>query len=211
MTLGKATPTRPALAGSRPASAASTLVTATGVEGRGVGAAISSPASLPALRSTSPALTEDPPTSIPSTSPAIALVSPVQLTALGHRFGSQVGRGGELQIARPAPLAVAHPYRRDRDSGGHQQHHDRGERDRKSTRLNSSHEWISYAVFCLKKKKEQNQHAVRPTAATQVRHVTKPRTLRESQDSQNSQNRPRVRLRSSLHGRKTRQSTIHTT
>src|SRR5438105_12727364 len=27
--------------------------------------------------------------------------------------------------------------------------------DRKSTRLNSSHEWISYAVFCLKKKKNQ--------------------------------------------------------
>src|SRR6266849_9262855 len=27
-------------------------------------------------------------------------------------------------------------------------------RDRKSTRLNSSHEWISYAVFCLKKKKK---------------------------------------------------------
>src|SRR5207247_2864793 len=25
--------------------------------------------------------------------------------------------------------------------------------DRKSTRLNSSHEWISYAVFCLKNKK----------------------------------------------------------
>src|SRR5207247_8568975 len=25
-------------------------------------------------------------------------------------------------------------------------------RDRKSTRLNSSHEWISYAVFCLKQK-----------------------------------------------------------
>src|SRR5947209_9857336 len=28
----------------------------------------------------------------------------------------------------------------------------RGERDRKSTRLNSSHANISYAVFCLKKK-----------------------------------------------------------
>src|SRR5207247_4907934 len=26
--------------------------------------------------------------------------------------------------------------------------------DRKSTRLNSSHEWISYAVFCLKKKRQ---------------------------------------------------------
>src|SRR2546430_3637960 len=28
--------------------------------------------------------------------------------------------------------------------------------DRKSTRLNSSHSQISYAVFCLKKKKEKN-------------------------------------------------------
>src|SRR2546427_3011707 len=30
-------------------------------------------------------------------------------------------------------------------------------RDRKSTRLNSSHSQISYAVFCLKKKKKQTQ------------------------------------------------------
>src|SRR5688572_31512674 len=30
--------------------------------------------------------------------------------------------------------------------------------DRKSTRLNSSHSQISYAVFCLKKKKKKNQH-----------------------------------------------------
>src|SRR5205809_7213827 len=29
-------------------------------------------------------------------------------------------------------------------------------RDRKSTRLNSSHGYISYAVFCLKKKKKMN-------------------------------------------------------
>src|SRR2546422_5512318 len=29
------------------------------------------------------------------------------------------------------------------------------ERDRKSTRLNSSHGYISYAVFCLKKKKKK--------------------------------------------------------
>src|SRR2546422_6043441 len=29
-------------------------------------------------------------------------------------------------------------------------------RDRKSTRLNSSHGYISYAVFCLKKKKKNN-------------------------------------------------------
>src|SRR5438552_14907519 len=31
------------------------------------------------------------------------------------------------------------------------------ERDRKSTRLNSSHQIISYAVFCLKKKKQNNK------------------------------------------------------
>src|SRR5947207_11948194 len=30
--------------------------------------------------------------------------------------------------------------------------------DRKSTRLNSSHTVISYAVFCLKKKKKQNKN-----------------------------------------------------
>src|SRR2546422_7191200 len=33
------------------------------------------------------------------------------------------------------------------------------ETDRKSTRLNSSHGYISYAVFCLKKKK----HGIRPS------------------------------------------------
>src|SRR2546422_7062328 len=36
-----------------------------------------------------------------------------------------------------------------------------GARDRKSTRLNSSHGYISYAVFCLKKKKEKHKHAPR--------------------------------------------------
>src|SRR2546427_6913542 len=32
-----------------------------------------------------------------------------------------------------------------------------GDRDRKSTRLNSSHSQISYAVFCLKKKKDRQR------------------------------------------------------
>src|SRR2546427_9525896 len=34
-------------------------------------------------------------------------------------------------------------------------------RDRKSTRLNSSHSQISYAVFCLKKKKQMRRHRPR--------------------------------------------------
>src|SRR5258708_21184595 len=37
-------------------------------------------------------------------------------------------------------------------------------RDRKSTRLNSSHQIISYAVFCLKKKKQNNSTTITSTA-----------------------------------------------
>src|SRR5258708_26493745 len=36
-------------------------------------------------------------------------------------------------------------------------HKDKKTTDRKSTRLNSSHQIISYAVFCLKKKKNKKQ------------------------------------------------------
>src|SRR5688572_31736591 len=36
--------------------------------------------------------------------------------------------------------------------------------DRKSTRLNSSHSQISYAVFCLKKKKNKNEELYEQTA-----------------------------------------------
>src|SRR2546429_2830031 len=47
--------------------------------------------------------------------------------------------------------------------------------DRKSTRLNSSHGYISYAVFCLKKKKKY-QNAIKCTldccTDTTVSHIT---------------------------------------
>src|SRR2546429_4581169 len=38
--------------------------------------------------------------------------------------------------------------------------------DRKSTRLNSSHGYISYAVFCLKKKKNTHRHSYPRTSAS---------------------------------------------
>ena len=38
--------------------------------------------------------------------------------------------------------------------------------DRKSTRLNSSHITISYAVFCLKKKKQKNTYTNKSTHTT---------------------------------------------
>src|SRR3989304_23226 len=54
--------------------------------------------------------------------------------------------------------------------------------DRKSTRLNSSHGYISYAVFCLKKTK-QNSHglacpAARPPPPRSVRRAARPGRVR---------------------------------
>src|SRR5258708_31770706 len=44
--------------------------------------------------------------------------------------------------------------------------------DRKSTRLNSSHQIISYAVFCLKKKKKSTEKDGRLTASTMMQSAT---------------------------------------
>src|SRR2546429_4430047 len=41
-------------------------------------------------------------------------------------------------------------------------------RDRKSTRLNSSHGYISYAVFCLKKKKTNYKKIISRAAAHRI-------------------------------------------
>src|SRR5258707_8363718 len=59
---------------------------------------------------------------------------------------------GMLNLPSHRPLLVCHPhlFRRLPSVDG------RHERDRKSTRLNSSHANISYAVFCLKKKNPLN-------------------------------------------------------
>src|SRR5690606_41404870 len=54
--------------------------------------------------------------------------------------------------SRPVPVSMPE----DRPPECRRQHHQRA-RDRKSTRLNSSHVKISYAVFCLKKKITHHQ------------------------------------------------------
>src|SRR6266705_2465557 len=53
-----------------------------------------------------------------------------------------------LPIYLPLPRRRREPARSPRPAPAH------GRRDRKSTRLNSSHRTPSYAVFCLKKKKK---------------------------------------------------------
>src|SRR5687768_18284170 len=51
--------------------------------------------------------------------------------------------------------------------------------DRKSTRLNSSHGYISYAVFCLKKK-NQRPVSTTPSTATPTLDSTSPRLFSHS-------------------------------
>src|SRR2546426_12543598 len=63
--------------------------------------------------------------------------------------------------AHPRPLVrVGAAENRACDRRDHRRH-GVAHRDRKSTRLNSSHLVISYAVFCLKKKKTPHIHAHR--------------------------------------------------
>src|SRR2546427_5716275 len=68
------------------------------------------------------------------------------------------------QSARPA-RPPRHGSEREGARAARQSAEARRLQDRKSTRLNSSHSQISYAVFCLKKKKKKNkdrsQHKLR--------------------------------------------------
>src|SRR2546422_2830336 len=61
-----------------------------------------------------------------------------------HRADGRPPAGGVARLAPHRDRARA----RDLERAAHVQ-------DRKSTRLNSSHGYISYAVFCLKKKKKK--------------------------------------------------------
>src|SRR5690242_21519857 len=58
---------------------------------------------------------------------------------------------------RAEHAGVPRPAAQDRGRAGDQNARGIRRQDRKSTRLNSSHMSISYAVFCLKKKKKKNK------------------------------------------------------
>src|SRR5688572_31597581 len=76
--------------------------------------------------------------------PPISTLFPTRRSSdlpVGHRSARQRIAATRAAHGRPVDLSVREP---DRPAV-------RG--DRKSTRLNSSHSQISYAVFCLKKKK----------------------------------------------------------
>src|SRR5207247_6956961 len=69
--------------------------------------------------------------------------------ARGGAGGAGLRRHGRRRCGAPAPAEARAPPPAPRPERRFPQGRPLG--DRKSTRLNSSHEWISYAVFCLKK------------------------------------------------------------
>src|SRR5438128_4960399 len=69
--------------------------------------------------------------------------------ALGEDVEGEIVRGGRLRAGQALAPQVRHRLE-----------------DRKSTRLNSSHGSISYAVFCLKKKKKMEQLTKNQAVAT---------------------------------------------
>src|SRR5688572_31349152 len=66
------------------------------------------------------------------------------------RSPDDTAHGRHVVSGQAAPERVGHELLDDRSH-----EHVRLAQDRKSTRLNSSHSQISYAVFCLKKKKKK--------------------------------------------------------
>src|SRR2546427_6651070 len=78
---------------------------------------------------------------------------------LSSLLGQDVQLGRRRQEAAVPDLGRVHARLGGVDIGDLRRHqrqprgHDLAKADRKSTRLNSSHSQISYAVFCLKKKK----------------------------------------------------------
>src|SRR5207247_6024573 len=83
--------------------------------------------------------------------------APFTVTAIGTRSHGAVVAPGGIDVA--TILAGTDLPRRSLPAM-----RDLPAEDRKSTRLNSSHEWISYAVFCLKKKTNSTK-ATAPTCA----------------------------------------------
>src|SRR5256885_9649944 len=81
---------------------------------------------------------------------------------IARELGSSPRAVGQACGANPVPLVV--PCHRVLAAGG----------DRKSTRLNSSHLVISYAVFCLKKKKNGSAFASESPFHTHLTGLTHP-------------------------------------
>src|SRR5688572_32136499 len=82
-------------------------------------------------------------------------VTGVQTCALPIYFISTQRRDTRAHSSRPASISSYRPSSERCSARPNRLRKSASSRDRKSTRLNSSHSQISYAVFCLKKKKKK--------------------------------------------------------
>src|SRR2546427_6559925 len=108
--------------------------------------------------------------------------APTMLTIFISCSSKKSGLQQRKQRAFRAIGTACHPPERkyrhciNRSSRDHQNEQTQHVLDRKSTRLNSSHSQISYAVFCLKKKKKRESRAARPQGLRGNYRSTKPCT-----------------------------------
>src|SRR5690348_17952551 len=81
---------------------------------------------------------------------AVGINAPAHMHGTGMA-GAIAAHAKLIGVAPKVKLLAVHAFSGDKE-------------DRKSTRLNSSHPSISYAVFCLKKKKKSKYEIEKPTA-----------------------------------------------
>src|SRR3712207_8186718 len=87
----------------------------------------------------------------------LSLHDALPISGQAWRAFARFGRIGRGIWSRVRPIVGERGFRAVRTNGERWQ---QGSADRKSTRLNSSHANISYAVFCLKKKKNVSSETV---------------------------------------------------
>src|SRR5438067_8429184 len=125
---------------------------------------------------------------------------PTLFRSRGRRYAGAPlrARSDRRRRVRSWPTSCPHPWsdtsrRRARDCPGSATPPCRRRRDRKSTRLNSSHVSISYAVFCLKKKKKNNKTNTQKNNHTKLEtlyNITKSNTTHHDPNSEISTDNP---------------------
>src|SRR5205809_4692686 len=95
------------------------------------------------------------------------VVRPHQLVGNGHHLAKNFAGGfSDADVIAEAFGHFALAIETDKN-----RHGENVQKDRKSTRLNSSHGYISYAVFCLKKKKKKTNKQKKTTKKKNTQRV----------------------------------------
>src|SRR5689334_7471792 len=138
-----------------------------------------SPASPPLAAEPAPAPLQPPPVARPAVEPADSS-RPTELAfgiGVGYSFPTslQTPNTTSVRLRLPSGLTLE-PQLVLATSSSNADPGNGGMTDRKSTRLNSSHSSISYAVFCLKKKKKKNNFVAHTQTQSESRQANSQHT-----------------------------------